>query len=85
MNIHEYQAKDLLRAFCVPAPEGRLSHGDLHAVSAAEGISRERWVVKTKIRAGGRGKGGGIEELSLRLVRCPAEIWETGASAPGGG
>ena len=61
MNIHEYQAKALLRQFGVPVPEGRVVHSDAHAEAAAEEIGGERWVVKAQIHAGGRGKGGGVK------------------------
>ena len=69
MNIHEYQAKQLLKKFGVRVPEGRLVEegADLgsRAKKAAEDLARERgnavWVVKAQIHAGGRGKAGGVK------------------------
>ncbi len=67
MNVHEYQAKDLLRAFGVEIPQGRLATSGAEAEGAASEIGG-KLVVKAQIHAGGRGKGGGI-----RLVGSPAE------------
>jgi len=61
VNIHEYQAKELLKSYGVPVPEGRVAHNVNTAVTVAEEIGGERWVVKAQIHAGGRGKGGGIK------------------------
>jgi succinyl-CoA synthetase beta subunit len=69
MNIHEYQAKQLLKKFGVRVPEGRLieegSDLESRAQKAAEDLARERnnkvWVVKAQIHAGGRGKAGGVK------------------------
>ena len=69
MNIHEYQAKSLLKKFGVRVPEGRLIEegNDVsgRAEKAANELSRERgntvWVVKAQIHAGGRGKAGGVK------------------------
>jgi succinyl-CoA synthetase beta subunit len=61
MNIHEYQAKQLLAGFGVEVPKGgvALSAGDIdRAVAATDGPV---WVVKAQIHAGGRGKGGGVK------------------------
>lgn len=57
MNIHEYQAKELLELYGIPTPGGKaaLSIGD--ATEAAQEISGPVWVVKAQIHAGGRGKG----------------------------
>jgi succinyl-CoA synthetase beta subunit len=60
LNIHEYQAKELLRKYGVRVPEGRVAHTVDNAATAAEELGGERWVVKAQIHAGGRGKGGGI-------------------------
>ena len=61
MNIHEYQTKDLLKAYGVPVPQGKVAHTDANAATAAEDIGGDRWVVKAQIHAGGRGKGGGVK------------------------
>jgi succinyl-CoA synthetase beta subunit len=57
MNIHEYQAKDLLRGYGVPLAKGRVAFTADEAVAAAQDIGGELWVVKAQIHAGGRGKG----------------------------
>jgi succinyl-CoA synthetase beta subunit len=61
MNIHEYQAKTLLKGFGVPVPHGTVAFSVAEAVSAAEGLSAPVKVVKAQIHAGGRGKGGGVK------------------------
>ncbi|MCB1866741.1 MAG: ADP-forming succinate--CoA ligase subunit beta [Chromatiales bacterium] len=74
MNIHEYQAKNLLREYDVRVPKGRVAHSDLHAESAAKELGGERWVVKAQIHAGGRGKGGGVRVAdSLEAVRLATD------------
>ena len=64
MNIHEYQTKELLRGYGVAVPEGRVTHNVDNAVTIAEDLGGERWVVKAQIHAGGRGKGGGVKVAS---------------------
>ncbi len=61
MDIHEYQAKDLLKRYGVPVPPGRVVHNDEQAASVAEEIGGSRWVVKAQIHSGGRGKAGGVK------------------------
>lgn len=65
MNIHEYQAKDLLKKYGVGIQEGILAHTPEEAVEAAKKLSEQTgtnwWVVKAQVHAGGRGKGGGIK------------------------
>jgi succinyl-CoA synthetase beta subunit len=57
MNIHEYQAKELLARFGVPVPAGFPAMTVNEAVEAAEQLPGPLWVVKSQIHAGGRGKG----------------------------
>ena len=57
MNIHEYQAKELYRAYGVPTPNGVAAFSVDEAVKAAESLPGPVWVVKSQIHAGGRGKG----------------------------
>ena len=64
MKIHEYQAKELLRSFGVPTPEGRLANTVEEAVQAAESLGTLPVVVKAQIHAGGRGKAGGVKVVS---------------------
>ena len=61
MKIHEYQAKELLRAHGVPVPRGHAAFTVLEAVEAAQKLGGAVWVVKAQIHAGGRGKGGGVK------------------------
>ena len=71
MNIHEYQAKELLRKFNIPTLGGKLALSPEEAVTAAKSLSGGVWVVKAQIHAGGRGKGGGIKVAkSLDEVRA---------------
>jgi succinyl-CoA synthetase beta subunit len=61
MNIHEYQAKEVLRGFAVPVPRGKAAFTVDEAVAAARELGGPVWVVKAQIHAGGRGKGGGVK------------------------
>lgn len=74
MNIHEYQAKELLKQYGVVVPEGKVAFSVEEAVQAAEEIGTETTVVKAQIHAGGRGKAGGVK-IAKRLddVRTYAE------------
>jgi succinyl-CoA synthetase beta subunit len=57
MNIHEYQAKELLAKYGVPVPAGYAAMSVKEAVAAAKKLPGPLWVVKAQIHAGGRGKG----------------------------
>lgn len=61
MNIHEYQAKQLLRAYRVTTPRGEVVYTSKAAARVAEELGGQRWVVKAQIHAGGRGKAGGVK------------------------
>ncbi|MBX9828008.1 MAG: ADP-forming succinate--CoA ligase subunit beta [Xanthobacteraceae bacterium] len=61
MNIHEYQAKTVLRGFGVPVPRGIPAFSVDEAVKAAGELPGPVWVVKAQIHAGGRGKAGGVK------------------------
>ncbi|MEK7716834.1 MAG: ATP-grasp domain-containing protein, partial [Pseudomonadota bacterium] len=61
MNIHEYQAKELLRQYGVPVPAGSVAHSVEQAEAVAEELGVSRFVVKAQIHAGGRGKAGGVK------------------------
>ena len=69
MNIHEYQAKGLLRKFGVAVPKGGIAYTPEEAVKVAEVLGGPVWVVKAQIHAGGRGKGGGV-----KLARSTDEV-----------
>jgi len=61
MNIHEYQAKAILRNFGVPVPEGHVVYNSNSARDWAKRLGEGPWAVKAQIHAGGRGKGGGVK------------------------
>jgi succinyl-CoA synthetase beta subunit len=61
MNIHEYQAKQLLAKYNVAVPRGGVAYTEPEAESIAKGLGGPVWVVKAQIHAGGRGKGGGVK------------------------
>src|SRR5215213_9032838 len=79
MNIHEYQAKELLAKFGVPVPAGHAAMSVEEAVAAAKQLPGPLWVVKAQIHAGGRGKGK-FQELGpdakggVRLARSIDEV-----------
>lgn len=68
MNLHEYQAKSILKEFGVPIIEGKMAETVDQAVEIAKEIQRltgsNAWAVKAQIHAGGRGKGGGVKIAS---------------------
>jgi succinyl-CoA synthetase beta subunit len=72
MNIHEYQAKALLRDFGVPVPRGYAAFSVEEAVKAANELGAPVLVVKAQIHAGGRGKAGGV-----KVVRSAKEVART--------
>ncbi len=61
MNIHEYQAKEVLRKYGVATLKGKVAFNPEEAVNAAKEVGGSLWVVKAQIHAGGRGKGGGVK------------------------
>jgi succinyl-CoA synthetase beta subunit len=60
MNLHEYQAKRLLRDNGIPVPDGLTATTAEAALAACSELGGERWVVKAQVHAGGRGKAGGV-------------------------
>ena len=61
MNIHEYQAKEILRKYQVAVPRGKVAYTVEEAVKNAEELGGKVFVVKAQIHAGGRGKAGGVK------------------------
>ena len=65
MNVHEYQAKEILSSFGVRIQRGKVAQNTKDALTAAEALSEETgtswFVIKAQIHAGGRGKGGGVK------------------------
>jgi succinyl-CoA synthetase beta subunit len=64
MNIHEYQAKEILEKFGVSVPEGGIAFSAKEAEKVAQSLGGSVWVVKAQIHAGGRGKAGGVKVLT---------------------
>ncbi|MCF6216646.1 MAG: ADP-forming succinate--CoA ligase subunit beta [Emcibacter sp.] len=69
MNIHEYQAKSLLKAFGAPVSRGGVAYTAQEAEQIAKDLGGPVWVVKAQIHAGGRGKGGGV-----KVVKSIADV-----------
>src|SRR5690242_7263191 len=81
MNIHEYQAKELLAKYGVPVPAGYPAMSVEEAVDAAKKLPGPLWVVKAQIHAGGRGKGkfkelGESAKGGVRLAHSIDEVRE---------
>ena len=70
MDIHEYQAKEILSDFGVSIPPGGLAYSPEQAVYRCKEIGGERWAVKAQIHSGARGKAGGI-----KICSTDDEIW----------
>jgi succinyl-CoA synthetase beta subunit len=88
MNIHEYQAKELLAKYGVPVPAGYAAMSVEEAVEAAQKLPGPLWVVKAQIHAGGRGKGrfrelGPDAKGGVRLARSIDEVREQAAEMLG--
>ena len=71
MNIHEYQAKEILQQYGVAVPRGKVAFTAEEAEQVARELGGEVFVVKAQIHAGGRGKGGGV-----KLAKSPEEVRE---------
>ncbi len=99
MNIHEYQAKNLLRNFGVAVPRGQPAHSVTEAATAAHELGGSMWVVKSQIHAGGRGAGrfkdnpqgkGGVrvassvEEIKANANEMLSHILVTKQTGPAG-
>jgi succinyl-CoA synthetase beta subunit len=78
MNIHEYQAKELLSIYGVPIPAGGVAYTEAEAVEVAKRLGGTAWVVKAQIHAGGRGKAGGV-----KIVKSEADVAEAAKSLLG--
>jgi len=61
MNLHEYQAKQILANYGVAVPQGRVAASADEALAAAQALGGSLWVVKAQVHAGGRGKAGGVK------------------------
>ena len=76
MNLHEYQAKQLFRDYGIAVSEGIAVSSGEEAEKVASSMNVQKWVVKAKVHAGGRGKAGGVEVVdNLKDVRKFADKW----------
>lgn len=66
MNLHEYQAKQLLASYGLPVSHGEVASNVEEALVAADKLQTKRWVVKAQVHAGGRGKAGGVKLVSTK-------------------
>ena len=64
MDIHEYQAKEILRDFGVKVPNGGLAYSPEQAAYRAREMGGNKWIIKAQVHAGGRGKAGGVKVCS---------------------
>ncbi|MGB1875503.1 MAG: ADP-forming succinate--CoA ligase subunit beta [Rhodospirillaceae bacterium] len=88
MNIHEYQAKQVLKKHGVPVPDGGVAYTAAEAEKVASGMGGDVFVVKSQIHAGGRGKGTFKEDESkgkggVRICKSVAEVKESAADMIG--
>jgi succinyl-CoA synthetase beta subunit len=76
VNIHEYQAKELLLKYGVAVPMGKVATHEDEAEQIAKNLSVEKFIVKAQIHAGGRGKGGGVKLANVLedVKRLASEI-----------
>lgn len=72
MDIHEYQAKEILSGFGVPVPRGGLAYSPEQAAYRAREIGGDGWVVKAQVHSGGRGKAGGV-----KFCKDEHEVYDT--------
>ena len=66
MNLHEYQAKELLASYGLPVQGGILAHNGEEAAAAYDKLGGKFAVVKAQVHAGGRGKAGGVKVVKSR-------------------
>lgn len=66
MNLHEYQAKELLKSYGLPIQEGIVAHSGVEAAAAFDKTPTDIAVIKAQVHAGGRGKAGGVKLVKTR-------------------
>ena len=90
MNIHEHQAKQILKRYGAEVPEGIFAFSVQELVEKAKSLKTEKFVLKAQIHAGGRGKAGGvkilnsIEELTAAAKELLGKILVTHQTGPAG-
>ncbi len=91
MNIHEHQAKELLSRYGLPVPQGTLADTAEAAEAAARSLGGASWVIKAQVRAGARGKAGGVkradstEAAGTAAAELLGRRLVTSQTGPGGG
>ena len=80
MNIHEYQAKELLSKYGIAVPRGGIADTPNDAGAVAEALGGDIWVVKSQIHAGGRGAGSFANEPNGGGIRLAHNINEVNQS-----
>ena len=77
MDIHEYQAKEILSNFGVDVPPGALAYSPEQAAYRARELGGEKWLVKAQVHAGGRGKAGGIKlcDSDIEIYECCEQMF----------
>ncbi len=92
MDIHEYQAKEILASFGVTVPKGGLAYSPEQAGYRARELGGERWILKAQVHAGGRGKAGGVkvcdsdralEEAASKMLGSNLVTHQTGERGKG--
>jgi malate-CoA ligase subunit beta len=90
MNIHEYQAKEILTKYGVETPKGGIAYSPENAKDMATELGGDMWVVKAQIHSGARGKAGGIivcnshQEVSDAANTLLGKTLVTNQTGPGG-
>ncbi len=90
MDIHEYQAKDILRGYGAAVPRGAVARSAAEAIEVAAVLAAPAFVIKAQVHAGGRGKAGGISRVSdlagveREARRLLGATLVTGQTGPGG-
>lgn len=76
LNLHEYQAKEILARYGVPVPPGKVAYTPEEAKRIAEEFGK-RVVIKAQVHVGGRGKAGGVKlaDTPRRPTRRPRPSW----------
>jgi len=78
MDIHEYQAKELLKRFGVDVPRGGIAYSPEQAVYRCSELSGDKWVVKAQVHSGARGKAGGVRICTSEEEVSDAAQWMLG-------
>ena len=90
MNIHEHQAKQILKKYGIKVPEGIFSFDVKDLIEKAKSLNTEKYVLKAQIHAGGRGKAGGVkltknlEELEKEATELLGKTLVTHQTGPNG-